>query len=430
MVAREVLVVKQAARLSSPGPRALVAATGDCLFGQLRSEFLRRNYGPMRAVASSSQQNRRVFVRAVLGAVLASSLAWSSSGKACAWTARPSVTLGLDSTTNQPGTELKALIEHWSVGCATDGCPLSDAYKFWDGIELHYSSEPDTMLEVNSLGPDQTRDNDGMGDFVVNAPVFGAKLFAVFRAGCGDTVSSSMLIEARSDPIVMAPNLPELNQIVVFVDDPAFPRALPVVEPLQIPLNYRFHIRSEIMADPRGAEVATVHVSGAGIDFTKNYPADPNVSSGEQFFNDPDADLLATRTEEIRFWVEFEGVSSPTRKLSVVPYDQDGNPILGSDGGGSDGAGTDGGQGTPIDPSSGAGGVAGDTGEPATPGDGAAGGSASSGKGGTGAAPTPSGKSGGCALAHESPPGNPLLVLLLAAVGCASLRARRSFSAR
>jgi len=386
----------------------------------------------MRVVLSSNQRNRRVFVRTVLSAVLASSLAWSSPGKACAWTARPSVTLGLDSTTNQPGTELKALIEHWSVGCATDGCPLSDAYKFWDGVELHYSSEPDTKLEVNSLGPDQTRDNDGMGDFVVNAPVFGVKLFAVFRAGCGDTVSSSMLIEARSEPIVMAPNLPELNQITVFVDDPAFPRALPVVEPLQIPANYRFHIHSDIMADPRGAEVATVHVSGAGIDFTKNYPADPNVSAAEQFFNDPDADLLATRTEEIRFWVEFEGVSSPTRKLSVVPYDQDGDPILGDDGGGNDGTDAGNAGQASTDPGTETGGMTASAGDSATPSDGGAT-SASGGSAGTGTSPKSSGKSGGCAMVHDGSRSSALLMLLLAAAGSARVRARRaarSFTSR
>jgi hypothetical protein len=385
----------------------------------------------MRAITSSSQQNRRAFVRAVLGASLALSSAWSGSGKACSWTARPSVTLGLDSTTNQPGTELKALIEHYSIGCASADCPVDDAYKFWDGVELHYASEPDSKLEVNSLGPEQSRGPYNMGDFVVNAPVFGVKIFGVFRAGCGDTVSSSMLIEARSEPIVMAPNLPNLNQIAVFVDDPAFPRGLTVVEPLQIPVNFRFHIHSDIQADPRGAEVATVHVSGAGIDFTKNYPADPNVSAAEQFFNDPDADLLATRTEEIRFWVEFEGVSSPTRRLSVVPYDQDGDPILGPDGhgsaGGGSGDGGGGGQDPSLDPSSGAGGVAASAGEPATPSDG---GGAGSEKGGTGTSPPSSGKGGGCAMAHDGSRGNPLLLLLLAAGACASFRARRAFSAR
>jgi hypothetical protein len=370
---------------------------------------------------------RRACVRAVLGLVLALNLTWSTPGKACTWTARPNVTLGLDSTTNQPGTELKALIEHWSVGCASADCPVNDATKFWDGIELHYWSEPDSILEVNSLGPEQSAGEHNMGDFVVDAPVFGVKIFGVFRAGCGDTVSSTMLLEARSEPIVMAPNLPELNQIAVFVDDPAFPRGLTVVEPLQIPLNYRFHIHSEILADPRGAEVATVHVNGGGIDFTKNYPADANVSSGEQFYNDPDADLLPTRLEPIKFWVEFEGVSSPTRQLMVVPYDQDGRPIPnsngGSSGGGSDGTGT-GGQGAAGDPSSGTGAMAaGDSGAPSN-GDADAG--DSGGQAGDLGSPAKSGNGGGCSLARERSPGSALLVLLLALGWCARTRAGRS----
>lgn len=364
-------------------------------------------------------------VCAVAGASLAVSLAWSSSSRACSWTARPNLTLGLDPT-NQPGTELKALVEHWSVGCSSGDCSVTDAIKYWDGVELHYWSEPDSKLEINSLGPEQTREDKNMGDFVVNAPVFGVQIFGVFRAGCGDTVDLTMPIEARSDPIVMAPNLPDLNQIAIVVDDPAFPRGITVADPLQIPINYRFHIHTNIMADPRGAEVVTVRVSGAGIDFTKNYPADQIVPTSEQFYNDPDADLIATRTEEIRFWVEFEGVSSPTRKLSVVPYDQDGDPILGPDGGSDDG-GSDGGNGgqASADPGTEAGGMTASAGDSATPSDGGAAG-VSGGSAGTGTSPKSSGKSGGCALAQAGARSNALLVLLLAAAGSARLRARRA----
>jgi hypothetical protein len=341
--------------------------------------------------------------------------------------------------TNQPGTELKALVEHWSVGCSSGDCSVADAIKYWDGVELHYWSEPDSKLEINSLGPEQTREDKSMGDFVVNAPVFGVQIFGVFRAGCGDTVDLTMPIEARSDPIVLPPNLPDLNQIAVVVDDPSFPRGFTVVEPSQIPLNYRFHIHTNIMADPRGAEVVKVRVAGAGIDFTKNYPADPNVPISEQLYNDPDADLMAIRPEPIKFWVEFEGVSSPTRQLMVVPYDQDGAPLLGndggsdgggSDGGGSDGGGSDGGgsggQAGATDPSSGAGATAASAGDSATPSDGGAAGRGSSAN--AGSSPSSSGKSGGCAMAQGRSRGSALLALVLAALGSASLRARRARS--
>jgi len=265
----------------------------------------------------------------------------------CSYNASPSIALSFDQTKLDPITGIPAVAEDWKVGCSLVGCDPAKTKYFWDDVRLVYAAEPATEITgVGSLaaGDDPTV---SQGHILLNEPLPGVRLIAMFSAGCGDSggvASSDLIMAPQTQPFVIPPYLPPPEQITIKVDDPSFP-GLPIAIGTQVPLGYKFHIAVALGATPKGAETLGVHVVGAGIAFEKYYepdPSAPDANIGEQLAVDPAAQFLAKTLDPIKFWLDFENRGSQERMLTVIPYDQDGSPIPPVDGGTPDAGGSSG----------------------------------------------------------------------------------------
>lgn len=302
-----------------------------------------------------------------------------------------------------------------------------------------YAAEPSTEITgVGSLsaGDDPTVNR---GHTVLNEPLAGVRIVAMFSAGCGDNdgvTSSDLVMATQTKPFIVPPYVPPPEQINIRIDDASFP-GLPIAIGTQVPLGRKFHIAVALGTTPKGAEAVTVFLQGAGILFEKSYlqdPAAPDANIGEQLAADPAAEFVAQSLDPISFWINFEGRSSTVRSLTVVAYDENGVPVLPDDAGAPDAGGSTNSDAGTTDPSSaGAPGSVDDAGAIATAGAAStAAGTSSTGAAGTSSpSASSSSKGGGCAIARTpDSPDAELAVIAGLALVCARRAWRRSRRAR
>jgi hypothetical protein len=93
----------------------------------------------------------------------------------------------------------------------------------------------------------------------------------------------------------------------------------------QIPAQTKFRLTPEFFVWPHGGEKTTVHVTGPGIDFSKDYFDDPATTTSSDssdishaFGKDPDAVFTATDVGPLKMWLEFEGAKSVELSYTVI----------------------------------------------------------------------------------------------------------------
>lgn len=238
---------------------------------------------------------RRHGPRALHALVAAVSL-WAGAGHAERYTLTADNTLAVD----REGR----LVQSWSVSCVADNAD-GEAVISLSGKELRFFAAAEERLAV---GVDTVTwplgEVTGRYEYVV---VPGARVMARLTARCGaGDVFDAIVVD--SAPVIMAPRLVGPERIIASdtfaeVDGDA----LPVGRPVEL-------VGLQVEGSPRGTEVVTVTIDGAGIDTTLTLgPAD--FVFGAAFIA---PQLLPTQPGPIDIRVELLGASSSPLSLMAV----------------------------------------------------------------------------------------------------------------
>lgn len=223
----------------------------------------------------------------------------------------------------------------WSVQCPPQSavCPNVPTASL-SLLRTEFAASPAETLGQGTgfQGPTGEGPLPGMSSSVVGANVQFSAL-----AECNNAGSSGRF---RSAPVVFAPTLSPNSRFVAERD--AAGAVVGVQNADAIPVDVPVQLRGgfEVVLAPN--EVATVRVSGAGVDFSKAYSFPDRRSATavmQAYIADPSAQVRFASPGPVRMWVELAGVKSVEAAFTVLAA----NGAGGGSGGGAGAAGGGGG---------------------------------------------------------------------------------------
>lgn len=215
------------------------------------------------------------------------------------------------------------LVQAWTAGCeATDAAV--DAVLTTTGKDLRFFAAPEQPLEAGVDSTVHSIADGGTGSYEY-AVVPGSRVMARLTVRCG---TSEVFDEATFDsapvtipPVIVSPV--RILDVDTLQDVPG--AAIPLGSTVEL-------VGIEILANPRGAEVVDVEISGAGVATTLSF-ADADFVAGSVAIS---PQVTPTAVGDLIVAARFEGVGAEAVALSVVqPTDglPDGNGEGATDGG-------------------------------------------------------------------------------------------------